>query len=266
MPPEPARPEPIRSRACSHWRVDLLPRQPYETRFTAQTTTIGYAFDSQSGNHAFASDRVRPFRVRAQTLAVVPSGCDVYSHSGAGGEYLTITPLAESLLRGARQITDSATPSATHAARALRALLLADAPVDPLEIEAHAMTLAQCGQSPDTTPPANAARWMTPQRLKRIAEIVDTLIETGPTVADLAAALQLSPDFLCRAFKAAIGQTPHAYILDRRLARARAMIHAGTGDLSEIAYASGFSSHAHMSSAFRQRLGVTPRAFRAALR
>ncbi len=256
--------EPIRSFATASWRAELLPRQPYEIRYTARKTAIGYAFDSQFGAHAFATDRIRPFRVRAHTLAVVPEGCDVYSRSSQGGEYLTLAPMTGDL-PGARQITDAPNPVASRAAHALRALLLGGDPIDPSAFEHHATLLGACGDAPEPDPPAAMARWMTPRRLDRIAEFVDARLETGLTVAELADALDLSPDFLCRAFKAAVGLTPHAYIAEQRLARVRALIRAGERDLSAIAYASGFSSHAHMTAAFRQRLGLTPRGFRAAL-
>ncbi len=257
--------EPIRSFATASWHAELLPRQPYEIRYTARKTSIGYAFDSQSGTHAFASDRICPFRARAHTLAVVPQGCDVYSRSNSGGEYLTLTPCTDTL-PGTRQLTDTPDEPATRAAHALRALLLAGSPIDPLAFEHHATLLAERSRAPVGEPPSAMARWMTPQRLRWIAEIVEARLETGLTVAELAHALDLSPDFLCRAFKAAIGQTPHAYIAEQRLARARALIRAGERDLSAVAYAAGFSSHAHMTTVFQQRLGLTPREFRAALR
>lgn len=258
---EPARHEPIRTRNSARWRVELLPRRSYEAHYTPAETVIGYAFESQSGTHAFASDRVRAFRVRAHTLAVVPAGCEVFSRSDTGGEYLT---LATAGAISARQFTDAPDAAATAAAHALRALLLADAD-DPLLFDHHAETLAARAGLTGAAPQPEAARWMTDRRLQRIAEIVEARLEHGLTVADIAADLGLSSDFLCRAFKAAVGQTPHAYILDRRIARARGLIRAGADSLSDVAYAAGFSSHAHMSTVFRQRLGITPHGFRRAL-
>ncbi|WP_202329346.1 helix-turn-helix domain-containing protein [Mesorhizobium sp. L-8-3] len=62
---------------------------------------------------------------------------------------------------------------------------------------------------------------------------------------------------------AAPSPPPHAYIVDRRLARA--LIAACAEDLSAVAFATGFSSHAHLATAFRQRLGLSPSAFRRSL-
>ncbi|MFX9011982.1 helix-turn-helix transcriptional regulator, partial [Acinetobacter baumannii] len=85
----------------------------------------------------------------------------------------------------------------------------------------------------------------------------------GPvTVGALAGILDLSEGVLFRAFKAALGLTPHDYLMDRRLARARLLIRCGDGDLSTIAAVCGFASHAHMTSQFRRRLGTTPSVLR----
>jgi AraC family transcriptional regulator len=85
------------------------------------------------------------------------------------------------------------------------------------------------------------------------------------TVQDLADDLGLSAGFFSRAFKAATGRSPHAYIVDRRVARARAELASGAEDLSAVALATGFSSHAHLTTTFRQRLGVSPSALRRSL-
>jgi AraC family transcriptional regulator len=55
-----------------------------------------------------------------------------------------------------------------------------------------------------------------------------------------------------------VGKSTHEFISDRRVAHARRLLRTGADDLAAIAQASGFSSHAHMTSVFRKRLGVTP--------
>src|SRR5215470_12138730 len=70
--------------------VELLPRLPYDVRYTPATAVIGFAFETQRGTHAFASDRAAAFRTYPNSLAYVPNGCDVFSRSREGGEYLVI--------------------------------------------------------------------------------------------------------------------------------------------------------------------------------
>lgn len=63
-------------------------------------------------------------------------------------------------------------------------------------------------------------------------------------------------------FKAATGQTPHRYLLELRLSSAQSMLMDPALPLTDIALACGFSSHAHLSTAFRSRFGAAPSAYR----
>ena len=44
--------------------VTLLPMTAYDVRYVPRTAVVGFAFETQAGSHAFASDRMRPFRTR----------------------------------------------------------------------------------------------------------------------------------------------------------------------------------------------------------
>jgi AraC family transcriptional regulator len=255
--------EPIRRAAVGRCRVELLPRAAYEAAYTAGHAVIGFAFDSQSGTHAFASDRRIAFRTRPNSLAYVPAGCDVYSQSCEGGEYLTlaVSPDADGV-GPMRRFNDRVDPAAIEAARALRRLLLTGQATDPLAMEHYGLILEECAaRAFDNGCQAEprTARWLTPHRLRMVEDLIEARLDGPLTVQDLADAVQLSAGFFTRAFKAATGRPPHAHILDRRIARARALLQSPAAhDLSGIACATGFSSHAHMTAAFRARLGVTP--------
>jgi AraC family transcriptional regulator len=248
------------------WRAELLPRSAYHAAYTAATLVIGFAFESQSGVHAFASDRKLDFRARPNSLAYVPAGCDVYSVSDHGGEYLKIAVDCKGKddWPGPRRFSDAIDAIAIEAARRLRRELLSKDCTDELECERFVQALKERAacilHAP--LPERSAASWMTPQRLRRIDELVEERLDTKLTVEELANALQLSAGFFSRAFAAAIGQAPHDYIIDRRVSRARALLRSTALDLGAIAQASGFSSHAHMTATFRKRLGVSPRALR----
>ncbi|TKB15692.1 MAG: helix-turn-helix domain-containing protein, partial [Mesorhizobium sp.] len=66
-----------------------------------------------------------------------------------------------------------------------------------------------------------------------------------------------------RDFNKAIGLTPAAYIRDRRLRRASALIERGFG-LADAAIAAGFADQSHLSRTFRAMHGMTPGMFRRA--
>lgn len=260
------KPEPTRRVTVGRWSAELLPRQAYEARYTAERPLLGFAFDSQEGVHAYAGDRVRPFRATPNGLAYVPKGCDVYSSSSAGGEYLAVTGF-DLKKAGDFPFSDRTDPPAIAAAHAMRGLLLAAPAAEPARCEALMNVLIErlsCQMQPDQ-PSRDGARWMTAQRLRRIDEIIEARLAQTLTVQDLADELGLSAGFFSRAFGEATGRSPHAYILDRRIARARALIAAGAEDLSAVALASGFSSHAHLTNVLRQKLGVSPSVLRANL-
>lgn len=255
--------EPIRRLSVGRFALTLLPRQPYEARYDAAAPALGFAFDAQDGDHAFDSDRLRPYRTRANSFAYVPKGCGLISRSRRGGEYLTLT-LPDAL--PAPQTTDRLAPALRDTAHRLRAALLSPNTVDPLEVEALAASFTETATAALGLPAPKAAGWMTPQRLAKLDALLDEGLAEGVTVAGLAAALGLSDGFFSRAVKAALGVSPQAYLLDHKLARARHLIADGEADLSQVALGAGFASHAHLSTAFKRYLGITPTAFRAQVR
>lgn len=236
-------------------RLSLLPAVAYDVGFVADTDTIGFAFDVQTGSHAIASDRREEFVRLPNTLALTPSGCDIRSRSDKGGEYLLLSG-GSIRLAGDSYRTNIPSKSASVAASRLRKWLLSDAPLDRVETEACLNALAEAGQKPQR--PGKAARWMTDKRFRRVADRIEADLGSGLTVAVLAEEIGVSASFLSRAFSAYCGQSPYDYIVSRRLQRARALIASTGKPLAEIALCSGFSSQSHMTASFRTRLGISP--------
>lgn len=251
--------------AVGAWRAELLPRRGYCVDFTAELPSIGFAFDGQTGVHAFASDRRVDFRTKANSFAYVPSGCAVYSQSDHGGEYLKVSFAGEpdESWIDSQRFNDVIDGIAIGAAEGLRRRLLARDGIDELRCERYILVLKERAALVLRGPFAPPSRsWMTPHRLRLIDELIEARLDAKLTVQELATALRLSSGFFCRAFRAAVGKAPHDYIIDRRVARARALLADGSLDLSAIAQASGFASHAHMTTTFRHRLGVPPKLLR----
>ncbi|WP_116137277.1 helix-turn-helix domain-containing protein [Trinickia diaoshuihuensis] len=252
---------PFKRFSTTRWTVELLPRHAYEVAYTPQQAVVGFAFESQSGTHAFASDRIRPFMSKPNSLAYVPAGCTVFSSSDEGGEYLRVTTIDTSLSGSSsqRHFNDFIDPVAIEAAQVIRTQLLIGEPATLL-IEEQIIALSErvkrvlTGRS--TEP--KLARSMTSARLRAIDAIIESSLGEEITIKSMADAVGLSEAFFIRAFKAATGKSPHSYLIDRRLAKARALLATSRFDLREIALAVGFSSHAHMTAAFRARLGIVP--------
>lgn len=80
------------------------------------------------------------------------------------------------------------------------------------------------------------------------------------TLADLATQAGLSRYQFLRAFTRLTGLPPHAYVLQRRVQRARRLVRGGVA-LAEAAMASGFADQSHMTRCFVRSFGLTPGAF-----
>ena len=73
---------------------------------------------------------------------------------------------------------------------------------------------------------------------------------------------QRSGAYFCRAFKRTFGETPHTFVLARRLHRASELMLTSDASLSEVAVSCGFHDQAHLSKVFRARYGQSPAAWR----
>jgi len=95
-------------------------------------------------------------------------------------------------------------------------------------------------------------------RLRRVQDFVAAHLASDVTLSDLAQVVGLSTSHFSRVFKATVGSTPHAYVMDRRIELACTMLRATALPITEIAARAGFASQAHMTAMFRQRLAKTP--------
>lgn len=257
-PPSPPVAEPVRRAEAGPWAIELLPAAAYDARYVASQSAIGFAFDSQRGMHAIGSDRVRPFVATPNGLAFVPAGCDVYSTSARGGEYLRIVRTDGLPLAGGQPFNNRSDRQATALAQCMRRALLNASPAD--DWEAWALALAQ--RAGAEALPAAPGGSMTARRLSLLDEFIDAGLDGTLSVQAMATLLGLSEGYFLRAFKQATGQSPHSYLIDRRLARARGLLRDRRARLADIALACGFASQAHMATAFKLRLGVSPSTLR----
>lgn len=247
--------EPVRRIEAGPWAIELLPVCAYATRYVATQAGIGFAFDSQRGLHAIGSDRVHPFDAMPNGLAFIPAGCDVLSESPKGGEYLRVMRTDGVALVGDRAFNNRIDQQATALARRMRAALLHASVEDDWEAWALALSERATGSEAVSTPPHGS---ITGNRMRLLDEFIDAGLDGPLSVPAMAGLLGLSEGYFMRAFKNATGKSPHGYLIDRRLAKARALMRDSTATLTQIAYACGFNSQAHMATTFKQRLGVSP--------
>ena len=101
------------------------------------------------------------------------------------------------------------------------------------------------------------------RHLLRAKDLADARFAEPLTVADLAESARLSPAHFSREFRRAFGETPHAYVLTRRLERAAAMLRMTDRAVAEICIAVGLSSVGSFTTTFTRVYGKTPTAYRA---
>lgn len=152
-------------------------------------------------------------------------------------------------------------------AQELRRVLREEDAADLRYVEALAEGLLARAASVTPRPTARPAvtQPLPPQKVRRLVDHIEHHLDQGLPVAELAALAGLSRPHFTRAFQAAVGESPHRFVLRRRLAAARQYLDRGAEDLATIAVRCGFSSHAHLSSAFRAEFGVSPSAYRRGL-
>jgi len=104
---------------------------------------------------------------------------------------------------------------------------------------------------------------LTAAVLRRLFEHIEERLAGELRLGELAALARLSDDHFLRAFKLAVGQTPHQYVLGRRITRAQQILERSALPIAAAARATGFRGASHFSAVFRQHVGTSPRAWRA---
>jgi AraC-like DNA-binding protein len=102
--------------------------------------------------------------------------------------------------------------------------------------------------------------------VRRVREYIEAHLSENIDLPTLAALAGLSVFHFARQFKHSTGITPHAYLVTRRIERARELLARSDRTITEIALMTGFADQSHFARQFRQIVGMTPRAFRWSLR
>lgn len=99
-------------------------------------------------------------------------------------------------------------------------------------------------------------------KLRRVRDFVEENLFRPIYLSELSGLAGLSRMHFAAQFRAATGQSPHGYILQRKIARARSLLNDPALSVSAIASMVGFKNNAHFSSAFRKIAGQTPSRWR----
>jgi len=113
------------------------------------------------------------------------------------------------------------------------------------------------------------AAWVTPEELENLAhlrrarDLMDREYARPLDVAALARAALMSTAHFSRQFRATYGETPYAYLMTRRIERAKALLRRGDLSVTEVCLEVGCTSLGSFSARFTELVGETPTAYRA---
>jgi transcriptional regulator GlxA family with amidase domain len=103
---------------------------------------------------------------------------------------------------------------------------------------------------------------LSPRALRRVQEYVEAHFSENTDLTTLASVAGLSKPHFAREFRRSTGITPHHYLTQKRVERARDLLAQTSLSLAEISYSVGFADQSHFTRQFHHWLGVTPGQFR----
>lgn len=258
-------------------RVALLGAAPYSVCEASQQAVWGLSLSRQRGEHSVGGASRQDFDAWPGELAITAPGVPIFSESDHGGEYLTIhlnswteNAAADSPQSPPRQVY-AGDGQALRLGWCLRKLLLAPQP-NFTQIDNQAALLVAHGQARLQQMPGGQSRKPASaytadrQAHAKVLQLIHDTLETPLPLALLARTANMEPLRFLRSFTKALGCTPHAYILEARLQKARKLLHTSQSSLASIAVDCGFAHQSHLGAALKQRLGTTPSAYRQLLR
>ena len=105
---------------------------------------------------------------------------------------------------------------------------------------------------------------LLPWQARKVRDYIDNHVAGTVLIADLCALVQRSEAHFSRSFKRTFGESPHAFLVRRRLELAAQHMITTDAPLSDIALGCGFTDQAHLCKHFRQATGQTPATWRRA--
>jgi AraC-like DNA-binding protein len=252
------------------YRCDAGPGdRPFEERHDA--ACIAFV---RSGSFTYRVGATRASLGPGSLLLGNPGESYVCSHEHGGGDHCLSVSYDPALIEGvvaasggrgsARLFAEPALPASARTG-ALAQMLLAAARAEPAwSVDEAALELAACvlGERRSAVRPGGGAG-AGERRAVEAMLYMDEYSTEPLTLATVARAAGLSAFHFLRSFRAALGVTPHQYLLRRRLVHAAEMLLETQAPVTAIAYDVGFQDLANFIRTFHRAVGCSPRAFRA---
>jgi AraC family transcriptional regulator len=153
-------------------------------------------------------------------------------------------------------------PTLQHIALALRAGVQSGAALDGMYGEALSTALAvhllrEYGAG--VPRPKRQYGGLPREKLVRVVEYIQDQLNADLTVSGIAQAVSMSPDHFTKLFKSSTGQTPHEYVVEARVRKAKELLTTGKFTISEAAFHVGFVDQSHLTRHFKRVFGLPPK-------
>lgn len=153
-----------------------------------------------------------------------------------------------------------------HIAWALEAERDAGHPHGRLYVEslstALAIQLLRGYSAPLSSAPLSGGRGLSPLQLRGVKTYIEEHLDRDLSLERLARVASVSTSHFKSLFKRSTGMPVHAYVIQRRVERAKALLLNGDLPITEVALETGFAHASHLARCMRRVLGITPSVLR----
>jgi AraC family transcriptional regulator len=105
------------------------------------------------------------------------------------------------------------------------------------------------------------AKCLPQRQLERVIDYMKANLTQDLSILDLATLTSMSQSHFSRSFKQSVGISPHQYLMQQRVERAKQLLKQQTISIGDIALDCGFANQTHLTKVFRQITGVTPKSY-----
>ena len=133
-----------------------------------------------------------------------------------------------------------------------------------LRLEAPSVIASSDPYDTKSAAPSASRGGLAPWQIRKVSAHIEAHLDSPISTADLAGLVKLSLFHFCRAFRASFGESPHTYVMRRRVERAQGMMLRTRLSLAQIAIECGLADQAHLSKSFRRFVGESPGTWRRA--
>ncbi len=105
-------------------------------------------------------------------------------------------------------------------------------------------------------------RSLTPTQLQQVLDYINTHLNRDLSLVQIAGVINISPTYFASLFKRATGISPHQYVIQQRVERAKLLLSKTDLMIADIALQVGFSSQSHLTQQFKRLTSMTPKQIR----